>query len=192
MFNSALFYVRGKGFFDYDASWADTSYFRLTAENGFHPTANPSDALVRAWVKNNQYGWIPRLSIEHPSGKFIAGAELRIHRSEHYGEIKQAVDLPPGFNNSYRYYSYNGGKDIYSFFVNESYSFNRLLNALAEVQLVFNKYKLYNEKYVGTDITVKNTFLNFRLGLNYKYSDNNNVYITYSNSIKRTQTYELL
>ncbi len=35
--NSALFLVLGNGFFDYDGSWADTTYFRLTAENGFAP-----------------------------------------------------------------------------------------------------------------------------------------------------------
>lgn len=180
VFNSALFYVRGKGFFDFDGSWADTTYLRLTTDKGFNTSSNPSDAIIRAWVSNNQYGWLPRLSIDHTSGKFIAGGEIRFHRSEHWGEIKSANDLPAGFNNSYRYYSYNGGKDIYSFFVNESYTFSEQFNILAEAQLVFNKYKLYNEKYIGTDLTVKNTFLNTRFGLNYKYSMDNNFYVTFS------------
>ena len=85
--NSALFYVNGVGFFNYDGSWADTSYFRLTRQNGFSPTGNPGNALIGAWVDNKQGGWIPRLSWKHTDGEFIAGAEFRIHRSEHWGNI---------------------------------------------------------------------------------------------------------
>ena len=43
--NSALFLVLGEGFFDYDGSWADTSYFRLTTSNGFITDGNPKKCI---------------------------------------------------------------------------------------------------------------------------------------------------
>ncbi len=63
--NSAFFLVEGDGFFDFDGSWADTTYLRLTQEFGFNPTQNPGNVLIRAQVENTQFGWIPRLSWKH-------------------------------------------------------------------------------------------------------------------------------
>ena len=75
VFNSALFLIIGSGYFDYDASWADSNYFRLTNANGFNTTTNPGNAIIRAMVENKQWGWIPRLSIKHTNGELITGAE---------------------------------------------------------------------------------------------------------------------
>ena len=178
--NSALFYINGTGFFNYDGSWADTSYFRLTRQNGFSPTGNPGNALIGAWVDNKQGGWIPRLSWKHPNGEFIAGGEFRIHRSEHWGNINYAENLPAGVTSSYQYYSYKGGKDMISGYVHETYQLNDDINFLGELQVAYHKYMLYQEKYVGTVFSVKNTFVNPRFGINYKYLDNNNIYFSFA------------
>jgi iron complex outermembrane receptor protein len=39
---------------------------------------------------------------------------------------------------------------------------------------------LYQEKYIGTDFSVKNTFVNPRIGINYKYLDNNSIYFSFA------------
>ncbi|MEI7811764.1 MAG: TonB-dependent receptor [Ignavibacteria bacterium] len=179
-FNSALFMVTGSGFFDYDASWADSSYFRLTSENGFNPAVNPGNALVRAQVDNKQYGWIPRVSIKHDNGEFIAGAELRIHRSQHWGGISFAENLPAGLDKDYRYYQYNGGKDIINAYLHENYSFDEKFNLLAEAQLSYNRYLLNNEKYAGTDFSVGNIFFNPRVGINYKITPEQNIFLSFA------------
>ena len=167
--NSALFLVLGDGFFDYDGSWADTNYFRLTREFGFNVSQNPSNALIRAQVDNKQWGWIPRVSIKHTNGELILGGELRIHRSVHWGSIKSADNLPSGFDNNYRYYYFEGGKDIYSFYAHENFEINEQFRLLAEAQLAYHKYKLFNERFVHNDFDIKNLFINPRIGLNYKY-----------------------
>ena len=178
--NSALFYVNGVGFFNYDGSWADTTYFRLTSQNGFAPSGNPGNALIGAWVDNKQGGWIPRLSWKHTDGEFIAGAEFRIHRSEHWGNISYAENLPVGVTSGYQYYDYRGGKDMISGYVHESHQLNNRINFLVELQIAYHKYMLYQEKYVGTDFSVKNTFVNPRFGINYKYLDNNSIYFSFA------------
>jgi iron complex outermembrane receptor protein len=180
-FNSAAFLVLGSGFFDYDGSWSVyyDDYFRLK-QNGFDTTYIPTNALIRAQVENKQYGWIPRLSIEHANGNLILGGEFRIHKSEHWGSINFADDLPPGLSKDYRYYFYNGAKDIFNGFIHESYNFNDRINLLGELQLAYHKYRLFNEKYVGYDFQITGLYFNPRIGINYKMSDNKNIFLSFA------------
>lgn len=180
VFNSALFLVLGEGFFDYDASWADTSYFRLTHENGFNPFQNPGNALIRAMVENNQFGWIPRFSLNHGSGKLIFGGEVRFHKSTHWGSINYAENLPAGTEKEYRYYYYNGLKDIFSGFVQEAYNLNEKVNLLLEFQAAYHRYKIYNEKHLNNQFEVNGFYFNPRAGINYRFSDAQNLYLSFS------------
>ena len=178
-FNSALFLVIGEGFFDYDGSWSIyyDDYFRLRA-NGFDTNYVPTNALIRAQVENKQYGWIPRLSISHKNGELIVGGELRIHRSIHWGSINYAENLPPNISKDYRYYFYNGAKDIASIYAHESYQLNEQINFLGELQLAYHKYKLDNERYVGNNFSLSDLFFNPRLGLNYKFTNELSSFVT--------------
>ena len=179
--NSALFLVLGDGFFDYDGSWSVyyDDYFRLK-ENGYDSTMVPTNALIRATVENTQWGWIPRINIEHKNGNLILGGELRFHRSEHYGNINYAENIPPDVPADYEYYFYNGSKDIINVYAHEDYKFSSKFNALAELQLAYHKYCLYNEKYVGTDFTVDGLYLNPRVGLNYLVNTDWNWFLSYA------------
>lgn len=178
--NSALFLVKGDGFFDYDASWADTTYFRLTQQFGFSPDSNPVNAIIRAQVENTQYGWIPRVKISHSGGVLFIGGEFRFHRSNHWGAINSAGNLPPGVTSNYFYYFYRGAKDIINGFINETYSVSDRINLLGEFQIAYHKYRLYDEKYVGNDFSISDIFFNPRLGINYKISDQQNLYLSFS------------
>lgn len=170
--NSALFLIIGEGFFDYDGSWSIyyDDYFRLRA-NGFDTNYVPTNSIIRAQVENKQYGWIPRLKLSHRNGELIIGGELRIHRSIHWGSINYAENLPPNISKDYRYYFYNGAKDIASIYAHESYRINEQLNFLGEIQIAYHKYKLYNEKYLGNNFSISDLFFNPRLGLNYKFNN---------------------
>lgn len=178
--NSALFLVMGDGFFNFDGSWADTTYLRLTSQYGFHPTQNPQNVLIKAEVDNTQYGWVPRISIKHKNGEFIAGGEFRIHRSIHWGSIAFGQDLPIGLSKEYTYYSYNGGKDIINGFVHDTYNINDRINLLGEIQLAYNNNMLYNEKFLGHSFSVKNFFVNPRFGINYKMNPLQNFFLSFA------------
>ncbi len=182
--NSALFLVLGSGFFDYDGSWADTTYLRLTSANGFHPNQNPGNVLIRAQVDNKQFGWIPRLSIKHKNGELILGAEFRKHRSLHWGSVNYGEDLPVGITKDYRYYQFNGGKDILSGFVHDTYQLDEHWNLLGELQLSYHKYLIYDEKYLHNDFSVTGYYLNPRFGVNYKFNNEQNVYFSFARVTK--------
>jgi iron complex outermembrane receptor protein len=182
--NSALFLLLGDGYFDYDGSWAIPAYgyddyFRLK-QNGFDTSYIPTNALIHAQVNNIQYGWIPRFSLEHSKGTLFFGAEFRKHNSEHWGSIGYAENLPPGVTPDYKYYSYEGAKNIISLFVNESYRLNENWNLLGELQFAYHEYRLFNEEYVGNDFTVSNLFFNPRIGINYKPTQPLNIYLSFA------------
>ncbi|MCK5573572.1 MAG: TonB-dependent receptor [Bacteroidetes bacterium] len=169
--NNALFFVSGNGYFDYDGSWAPYSYYRITPENGFPVQGDPDtlfipDALIRAQVTNRQYGWLPRLTWRSEGNELIVGGEFRVHRSLHWGRLQYAGRLSVPVPYDYRYYEYSGAKDIISLYGHSLTPLGHSLGILAELQFVYNRYRLFDEKHIGTSFAVPYFFLNPRLGLN--------------------------
>jgi len=179
-FNSALFLLLGNGYFDTDGSWADTNSLRISKQFGFNPTQNPGNVLIRDMVENRQWGWIPRLSIIHDDGELILGGELRIHRSVNWGSIEYGDGLPYGLSQDYRFYYFEGGKNIVNLYAHDDYRLNDRTSLLAELQLASDRYVLFNEKYLGNDFHVDNLFLNPRIGLNYKFSPATSGYFSFA------------
>lgn len=181
--NSALFFVAGNGFFDYDASWAPLSYFRVGPQWGFNVSVDPDtvygpNALIRAMVENKQFGWIPRLSYKHKSGEFIAGAEIRKHHSLHWGSLRYGENIPSGVPQEWKYYSYQGEKNIINTFMYENYQISEKFFLHGELQAAYHKYRLYEEKFVGSDFSVSNLFWNGRFGVMYNHSAEFSYYLT--------------
>jgi iron complex outermembrane receptor protein len=193
---SSLFYYTGTGFFDFDASWADRSTLRLTSEYGFNDSVlNPANSIVRGYVGNKHGGWLPRLVISHQNGEMTIGTEIRFHRSEHWGKVRYADQLPNGFDPDYKMYEYNGERDIYSAFIREQYEVTKDLLLHSELQLVHHSYRIANERAGGkfvnyTDISnnqvggngqlfdVRYTFLNPRIGLHYNINDEQSAFVS--------------
>jgi len=179
--NNALFLVTGDGFFDYDGSWAPYSYYRITPGNGFSVAGDPDtlyipNALIRAWVGNKQYGWLPRLSIRHDDGTLTVGGEFRIHRSIHWGALRWGENLPAGVTPDYHYYEYHGGKDIVSLYAHEVTALRPDLTLQLDLQYAYSRYRLHDEQYLNTDFSVPYHFLNPRIGINYNIDERVNVY----------------
>jgi len=182
--SNTLFLVLGDGFFDYDGSWAPLSYFRITPAEGFAVAGDPDTlylpgALIRAQVTNRQWGWLPRITLHHDNGEVIAGGELRVHRSLHWGRLQWAERIPAGVSPDYHYYEYRGAKDIVSLYVHLLQDLRPDMKLMASLQYAFNRYRLYDEKFSGTDFTVPYHFLNPRLGMNYNMSDRWNFYSSF-------------
>ncbi|NUN09392.1 MAG: TonB-dependent receptor [Ignavibacteriaceae bacterium] len=172
-FNSALFFISGNGFFNYDGSWGNYSYFRLVPGNGFPITGNPdtlymSNVLIRANVENKQFGWLPRILWEHENGELIAGIELRKHTSFKWGIIDFANGVPDGVPRNHRYHQFESGKDIAGLFVTELYNLSDEVQISGELHFVYNSYRIKNEKYVGYDFRINHFFFNPRFSVSYK------------------------
>lgn len=175
---NTFFYYTGDGFFDYDASWADTSMLRIGYNYGIPISQNPSNTLVRAFVGNQQVGWLPRLEIEHENGRHTVGAEIRIHRSIHWGKIQFAENLPSNFDPDYHFYEYDGEKDMLSFYLHELYKPSNDISMTGDIQFVRNRYGINNEKFLGNHFSIPYFFLNPRVGINYNIDDEWNGYLS--------------
>jgi iron complex outermembrane recepter protein len=148
---STLFYYTGNGFFDYDASWGTAESFRITPEYGFRPNLQPENTIVRAFVGNRQGGWLPRIVWQvNSTHEITAGVEYRSHRSSHWGRIQSAENLPANFDYDYKFYSYEGMRDIASIFARDVMQITPQLTILADMQLVWHRYGIRNEKAGNT------------------------------------------
>jgi iron complex outermembrane receptor protein len=176
--HNTLFYYTGDGFFDYDASWADTSMLRIGYTYGIPTVQNPTNTLVRAYVGNRQWGWLPRAEIDHGGGTLTVGSEIRFHRSTHWGKIQFAEGLPENFDPDYHFYEYNGERDILSFYGHELFRPADDMTVMLDLQIVYNRYGLRNEKYLGNQFDVNYFFVNPRAGVNYNIDDRWNVYLS--------------
>lgn len=87
---NTFFFLSGDGFFDFNANYGDNNYFRLNPQFTI-----PSDIMMRAFVDNDQFGWIPQIEYNYGAGKLMAGGEVRIHCSLHWGRIESG-SRPPG------------------------------------------------------------------------------------------------
>jgi len=184
---NTLFYYTGDGFFDYDASWADTSMLRIGYNYGIPASQNPTNTLVRAFVGNKQWGWLPRVEINHGNGSVTLGAELRIHRSTHWGKIQFAEGLPANFDPDYHFYEYNGEKDIFSAYAHELFRPQEEITVMADLQLVRNRYGIENEKYLGNTFSLPYFFANPRVGVNYNMDEQWNSYISLAYTSREPQ-----
>ncbi|MCK6558309.1 TonB-dependent receptor [candidate division KSB1 bacterium] len=195
--NNTLFAVRGYGFFDYDGSWAPLSYYRLTPDYGFAVTGNPAEIyvdslLIRAYVDNLQLGWLPQLTWHHSRGALTLGAELRRHRSLHWGRIQKGdSELPEAVAGEFRgwdyvarrrYYEYRGAKDVLSPYLHANWFLLPELNLTFDLHYAYSRYRLYDEKFIGTGFQVPYHFLNPRAGVNYNLTSHFNLFA----SIART------
>lgn len=181
--NNTLFFSTSSGYFDFDGSWGDPYYFRIdeTEFPEFYLDSSdpnyagiPSDTMLRAFVQNQQVGWLPRVTRTQEfaggaSGELNAGLELRMHRSLHWGRIQQASFSSEaqaalvGEEADRHYYEYQGGKDIFSPYVNERIQLGRL-RLDGNLQVVAQRYRFFGEKYGENDFTVPYLFVNPRLG----------------------------
>lgn len=194
--NNTLFGIRGYGFFDYDGSWAPMSYFRLTPDFGFDvddpENTYAESLLIRAYVDNKQIGWLPNLSMRFREAEIAVGGEFRLHRSLHWGRIQDAGSgMPVAVSGQYsglnyigerRYYEYEGAKDIFSPYFHLLFRVQENLNFSFALQYIHQRYQLHKEKFIGTDFDLTYDFFNPRIGFNYNFSQEMNVFVSYSHT----------
>lgn len=187
---STLFYFEGRGYFDYDGYLSAGTTFGFD-DSSFQGNPGFSSAVLRAFVGNRQGGWIPRLIWKHNKGELTTGAEVRIHRSEHWTDIQYANEFPQGFDRDFKVNEFNSGKNVISAFARERFNFTDKLTVNFEGQLVFKQYIFGDEKQNGELVgyqtsdgvvsgnnifNINYLFFNPRLGINYKVNEKINAY----------------
>ncbi|MBE2280964.1 MAG: TonB-dependent receptor [Ignavibacteriaceae bacterium] len=174
---NTLFFFSGDGYFDFDGTFGTTDYFRLPAD-----IVIPDDLIMRAFVDNDQFGWIPQIEYKYSGGSLITGLEIRNHRSLHWGRIESGTFInltTTGFPKE-RFYEYKGGKEIYSVFAHNRLQLSPDLLLYTGAHLIYQKYKIYDEKFVGTEFETPFTFLNPQIGALYNINEKTAIYSNFT------------
>lgn len=189
--HNTLFFVQGDGYFDYDGDWvsyydsnnkptASNLWFRkyVGYDSTFGVSAFPS-FLIRGFVGNKQWGWLPRVEVGGDESQLTLGAEVRIHRSTHWGKIQYTSQTPSStYDPDFHLYEYNGEKDMLSVYAHELYHPRDNIVLMADLQLVQNRYGIVREKFLGNHFSLPYYFANPRLGLNYNIDEHWNGYLS--------------
>jgi len=144
---SALFYYTGKGFFDYDGTgWTDAKSFELNERNGYPNAKDPQNPIIKGFVDNTQFGWIPSFLFEKSFYKLKIGGEFRFHNSIHWGKLQYAENLPSNYNPDFLFYYYEGERIISSLYASYTRPLTSNLSLDIDGQIVYHNYAIQNDK----------------------------------------------
>jgi iron complex outermembrane receptor protein len=183
---NTFFYIQGDGYFDYDGDWvwndphATNWFHQVVGYDTSFGSTNFNSMLLRGFVANKQWGWLPRVEISQGNGTLTIGGELRIHRSVHYGTIPFASVYPANYDPDFRFYQYNGQKEMASLYGHELLNLDEQITLMVDLQLAYNRYGFVNERFLGNSFSVPYFFANPRLGINYNFTQDLNAYASLS------------
>ena len=182
-FNNTFFYIQGKGYYEGYKTGEDLIDF------GYQPFSlndstliTETDLVRQKWVNKDQLGWISRVDWEHKNGELIFGTDFYTFKSEHWGQVTWAAQLPPGSYPNHSYHRYNGKKKFGSVFAHELYRLTPKLMLMADMNLQLQKYEFIQREegnFKGENrhgFEVDYTFFNPKIGLNYNVSESINFF----------------
>ena len=174
--DQTLFGVKGIGHFDFGANFRTADYLMLPA--GFVPdelralplflSSPESNVIFRANLDQWQLGWIPRVRHTRGAAETVIGGELRLHRSERWGRIEDAVGIPTeavGSEADRRVYQYRGEKLIGSLSASHMRQLSARLALKGEALVAYSRYRTYDDQFFGVEFTKPYLFVNPRIGV---------------------------
>lgn len=177
--SNTFYFIRGKGYYEQLKRDADFRNYDINP-----PYRDPADTigdLVRQqWVYKSQFGWNPRLDIEHQRGTHSLGGSFYYFDSDHWGQVVWAENIHTSFDPRYKYYEYFGKKYVGSFYATEIYNLNEKLKAQATAQARYQRYKFEQKRmgeYPGWKYDLDWFFFSPRVGLNYTINPRTSAYV---------------
>lgn len=138
-------------------------------------TLKKVDIVKRRRVQENDWGWIPRLTIEHNRGTLTLGSELRVHHGHHTGAIKWANYYPTATPDQ-RYYDYRVNSSMYTMYAQESFKPLEKLTLVGNIQYQHKDYRLYNEQRFNVKLKRNYDYFSPRFGANYQLVESVGIY----------------
>ncbi len=148
---NTLYYIHGRGYYEQliPQSWVgdynlyNIPHIPVTDGNGDTiRTITSGDLARQQWVVKNQYGYNPRLDIDHGNGRLFLGGSFYLFDSEHWGQVVWAEDVSSDIASpQHRYYEYFGDKFSGSLFAGENYQLTDRIGLAGRFQLRYIKYE---------------------------------------------------
>lgn len=185
IFNAALHYTRGAGYYEEFRPEDDFSKYNLPPVISGTDTIKQTDLVRRRWLDNYFYGTTFSFNY-NPSQtiKLTWGGAANQYKGDHYGEIIWAK-YASASNLGDKYYLNDAKKDDISTFLKADFTFEKWL-LFADIQYRNINYQVKgdDDKIKGMDFKRKFNFVNPKLGITYLINENSNLYASYAYASK--------
>jgi iron complex outermembrane receptor protein len=180
-FSIALFYIKGKGYYEqYKADQAYADYGLPEPIYGTDTITN-TDLVRQLWLDNDFYGNIFSLHYKKDNSQFTFGGGWNRYTGNHYGEVvwaEKGLALPG------RWYDLDADKNDLSFYFKQQTKIGSLVSVFYDLQYRQVKYNLYGFED-NPDLIIKNNynFFNPKAGLSFQKNEWSG-YLSYSRGQK--------
>ncbi|MBU8933259.1 MAG: TonB-dependent receptor [candidate division Zixibacteria bacterium] len=174
---NTLYYIRGNGYYEQLKLWREYAEYNIDAS--VTGGVEYGDIVLQKWVGKSQYGWNPRLDIEHERGTHSLGGSFYLFNSEHWGQVVWAEQVTSAIVPQHTYYRHAADKQVASFFAQEYYRLTDRLAAQLTAQIRYDRYSLDQDKigqFVGHSFDVDWLFFSPRIGLTYQLNHQASLY----------------
>lgn len=158
-FNTALFYTKGKGY--YEEYKADQNY----SDYGLTGTTTTTDLIRRLWLDNDFYGNISSLQYKDNRTQATLGAGYTRYTGDHFGKVIWAQN---GFSGNPIYYMHDALKTDINIYLKEQTRFADNWTYFYDLQFRHVKYNI-NGFEANPSLMIKNNFnfFNPKAGISY-------------------------
>jgi iron complex outermembrane receptor protein len=173
---NVAYVVTGSGYYEVDKYGVDYYQYNLDIHDHYSDDAETllaTDLSRKKWIQNQYYGIVPVWTYEGKRWRSDMGLELRQYRGDHFGEVNAIGDslLSSQLPQDYRYYGYQGRKQLQTIFAHFLMRLSPNLSAIVDIQGQQIDWQLNQEAIghaPGVDLNAAWRFLNPKLGMNYQ------------------------
>lgn len=176
-FNTALFFTKGKGYYEQYKADEDYSKYNLPYPVNGQDTTFTSDFIRQLWLDNDFYGDIFSLHYKDKKTQATIGGGITKYNGNHFGKIIQASNGLTGLDN---WYNLDAFKTDFSIYLKEQTEFISNWTLFYDLQYRYVKYTIDGFRdNPGLLIKTGSGFFNPKAGISYKRNDWQG-YISYS------------
>ncbi len=165
-FNTALFYTKGKGY--YEEYKADQSFSKYGLPNIIvgGTTFSKTNLVRQRWLDNDFYGQILSFQYKSVKDEITIGGGWNNYKGDHFGTIAwmERGTIPA----NYRYYFYPADKSDVNAYAKWQHQLAGHLTGFADLQFRFVKHNIYGFQNNQTlNINKQFNFVNPKIGISY-------------------------
>ncbi len=192
VWNTALHYTRGKGFFEEykgpefnndDGFNSRIGFADLGLENLIvgNDTITETSLIRRRWLDNHFYGLTFSAIYNHKGWNVTLGGGWNQFRNDHYGEVLWA-EFANGTEPDYRFYDNDALKNDLNFYAKATKTFFQKLTVFADMQVRHVKYEVNGLENDRLPVSVDEDllFFNPKAGLAYAINNRHRMYTSFA------------